>query len=92
MDFKAASLNLASVGMLPEPPSDDLTRSCATEQNPIAAVLVFSDPSNWYIDLQLMYDLYTSGHFLPPLPANSLYNTSIRINSFHMLIVAICWL
>ena len=58
-------LTVTSAGLLQEPPSDDLTRTCATEQNPIAAVLVFSDPSNWYIDLQLMYDLYTSGHSNP---------------------------
>jgi len=51
-------------GLLQEPPSNEATRSCGTEQNPIAAVLVFSDPSNWYIDLQLIYDVLTSGGVL----------------------------
>ena len=32
-----------------------------TEASPIDAILVFSDSSNWYLDLQLMYDLITSG-------------------------------
>lgn len=32
-----------------------------TDTSPIDAILVFSDSSNWYLDLQLMYDLILSG-------------------------------
>ena len=32
-----------------------------TSSHPIDAILVFSDSSNWYLDLQLMTDLITSG-------------------------------
>jgi hypothetical protein len=53
-------------GLLAEAPSCEQIRKCGTKENPIAAVLVFSDPSNWYLDLQLIYDVLTSG--LPPLP------------------------
>lgn len=36
-------------------------RDLGTETQPIEAILVFSDSSNWYLDLQLMTDLITSG-------------------------------
>lgn len=35
--------------------------SFGSEEAPIDAILVFSDSSNWYLDLQLMYDLILSG-------------------------------
>lgn len=32
-----------------------------SEKQPIQAILMFSDPENWYIDLQLITDVITSG-------------------------------
>ena len=32
-----------------------------SEAEPIEAVLVFSDPANWYVDLQLITDVISSG-------------------------------
>lgn len=36
-------------------------RGAATEDNPIAAVLVFKDPTDWYRDVQLVLDVVMSG-------------------------------
>ena len=38
--------------------------SCGTEQNPFQAVMVFSDPVDWYRDLQLITDVVMSGQLL----------------------------
>ena len=35
--------------------------SCGTEEAPFQAVLVFSDPVDWYRDLQLITDVVMSG-------------------------------
>ena len=35
--------------------------SCGTEEAPFQAVLVFSDPIDWYRDLQLITDVIMSG-------------------------------
>lgn len=35
--------------------------SCGTEAAPFQAVLVFSDPVDWYRDLQLITDVVMSG-------------------------------
>jgi HAD superfamily hydrolase (TIGR01456 family) len=34
---------------------------CGTEDQPFKAVLVFTDPSNWYLDLQLICDVILGG-------------------------------
>lgn len=41
--------------------SPEFKTSLGSEQAPIKAVLVFSDPANWYLDLQLITDVVTSG-------------------------------
>lgn len=51
-----------------------------TDRNPIDAILVFSDSSNWYLDLQLMYDLLTSGKSHSVMPMNSM--SSLRVLGF----------
>ena len=38
--------------------------SCGTEEAPFQAVMVFSDPVDWYRDLQLITDVVMSGYFL----------------------------
>ena len=38
--------------------------SCGTEQNPFQAVLVFTDPVDWYRDLQLITDVIMSGQHI----------------------------
>ena len=35
--------------------------SCGTEEAPFEAVLVFTDPIDWYRDLQLITDVIMSG-------------------------------
>lgn len=36
-------------------------RGIGTPDKPVEAVLVFTDPDDWYLDLQLMTDLLVSG-------------------------------
>lgn len=38
--------------------------SCGTEEAPFQAVMVFSDPVDWYRDLQLITDVVMSGQLL----------------------------
>lgn len=38
--------------------------SCGTEEAPFQAVLVFSDPVDWYRDLQLITDVIMSGQLV----------------------------
>ena len=46
--------------------------SCGTEQAPFEAVMVYSDPVDWYRDLQLITDVIMSGQyqlFMPDQPS-----------------------
>ena len=46
--------------------------SCGTEAAPFQAVLVFSDPVDWYRDLQLITDVVMSGQLVcTKLPHNT---------------------
>ena len=50
-------------GLTPEGEAipDMVDPSCGTEEAPFQAVLVFSDPTDWYRDLQLITDVIMSG-------------------------------
>ena len=39
-------------------------RGIGTPDKPVEAVLVFTDPDDWYLDLQLMTDLLVSGRVM----------------------------
>ena len=53
--------DVSHTGLLGSAEARQETERLGTEASPIDAILVFSDSSNWYLDLQLMYDLISSG-------------------------------
>ena len=57
---------LLTAGLTPEgqevPPMADPL--CGTQEAPFEAVLVFTDPVDWYRDLQLLTDVIMSGQLL----------------------------
>lgn len=60
-DLPANALHVSCIGLLGSIQARQETERLGTEAYPIDAILVFSDSSNWYLDLQLMYDLISSG-------------------------------
>ena len=52
--------------------------SCGTEEAPFQAVMVFSDPVDWYRDLQLITDVVMSGQ---NLQSQCLYSAHDMIES-----------
>ena len=57
------SIRWPHAGLTPEGEAipDMADPSCGTEDAPFQAVLVFSDPIDWYRDLQLITDVIMSG-------------------------------
>ena len=62
--------------------------SCGTEEAPFQAVMVFSDPVDWYRDLQLITDVVMSGQLLQSqLPIE----THLRTESSQSVSALACW-
>lgn len=51
-----------------QPMKDNSIPQFGTEEMPIHAVLVFSDPSDWYIDIQIVVDIVAGGGVLGRSP------------------------
>lgn len=51
----------SDVALAADPASEGPAGAAGSEENPIAAVLVFKDPIDWYRDAQLALDVVTSG-------------------------------
>lgn len=62
-----AAVDLPILGAGSTPEGDTIPAmadpSCGTEENPFQAVMVFSDPVDWYRDLQLITDVVMSGQY-----------------------------
>ena len=61
--------------------------SCGTEEAPFQAVMVFSDPVDWYWDLQLITDVVMSGQLLH---SQLFTKTHIMVESCHSVCALAC--
>ena len=62
--------------------------SCGTEEAPFQAVMVFSDPVDWYRDLQLITDVVMSGQLLHtqlPIKTHIMMESSQSVEGIGML-------